>query len=255
MPIAVITGASSGLGREFARLAARKDPPEEFWLIARRRERLEALAAELPVPCRVLPLDLTDQADLDRYRALLEAEAPEVGLLICAAGMGRMGRIAETSLADAAAMIDLNCRAAALVTAMTLPYIHRGGRILEVASTAAFQPLPRLGIYAASKAFLYRYSRTLSWELHRSGIKVTVVCPYWVKDTEFIPTAKAGGHRDVRHFLLAGRAESVVKAAWLANRSGMWLSTPGIICFLHWIVAKFIPSVVMMALWEGIRRL
>ena len=255
MKIAVITGASSGLGRVFARLLVRKDPPEELWLIARRRERLEELAAELPVPCRVLPLDLTDGADLEAYRALLETEAPEVTVLICNAGMARMGRIDELSPADTAAMIDLNCRAAALVTALTLPYIHRGGRILEVASTAAFQPLPRLGVYAASKAFLYRYSRTLSWELHRRGIHVTAVCPYWVKDTEFIPTAQAGGHRDVRHFLLAGRSESVVKAAWLASRSGMWLSTPGIICFLHWIVAKFVPSVVMMALWEGIRRL
>lgn len=126
----------------------------------------------------------------------------------------------------------------------------------EICSTAAFQPFPYLNLYAASKAFLYRYSRGLRREIFGRGILVTAVCPYWIKDTEFITNAKQSpGKHAIRHFPLASRSNQVAKWALLDSRLGLSVSTPGPICMIHRIAAKFLPSWVMMDLWEVLRRL
>ena len=115
---------------------------------------------------------------------------------------------------------------------------------------------PYLNVYAASKSFLYRYSRALRVELLGRGIRVTAVCPYWIKNTEFIPRAKdTGGGTAVRRFPLASRRETVVKLALSDSRLGLPVSTPGPVCFLHRIAAKLIPSEIMMGLWALIRRI
>lgn len=257
MKIALITGASSGLGKEFAlQIAGSKEKPEEIWAVARRTDRLEELRRICPVPVRPLSLDLTEESSLTALEELLKKEQPEIRILICAAGFGRIGRTWEVSRKDTAKMIDLNCRAAVEVTLLALPYMKKGGRILEVCSTSAFQPFPFLNVYAASKAFLYRFSRGLRVELFGRGIHVTALCPYWIKDTEFIPKAKnAREETAVRHFPLASRCRTVVKLALLDSRLGLPVSTPGPVCFLHRVAAKFIPGEAMMGLWSLIRRL
>ena len=108
---------------------------------------------------RPVPLDLTDPQSLDALRDLLAREKPTVTRLVCAAGVGKMGRIDAVSPADSLGMIDLNCRAAVGVTQLCLPYLTRGSRVLELCSTAAFQPMPGLGVYAATKAFLQSYTK------------------------------------------------------------------------------------------------
>ena len=191
MNIALITGASSGLGREFARQVSRDPHVQAVWAVARREDRLRQLASLCACPVRPGPPDLTDPQSLDALRDLLAREKPTVTRLVCAAGVGKMGRIDAVSPADSLGMIDLNCRAAVGVTQLCLPYLTRGSRVLELCSTAAFQPMPGLGVYAATKAFLQSYTKTLHYELLPRGIHVTAVCPYWVKDTEFIPLAQA----------------------------------------------------------------
>lgn len=197
--IAVVTGASSGLGQEFVRQlegacrgenALFEECPEELWVIARREERLHALAEVTSIPLRVLPMDLTQKDSIDALAELLERENPEVLMLINAAGFGRIGRTMDQTLDELDGMIDLNCRAAVDLTQLVLPYMRKNGRILEICSTAAFQPITRLNVYAATKAFLYHYSRALRVELLPLSIYVTAVCPYWVKDTEFISLAE-----------------------------------------------------------------
>lgn len=265
MQIAVVTGASSGLGREFVRELCRKagsptcresDKLEEIWVIARRKEALEALQREMPVPVRCLPLDLTKKESLKILSDTLAAEKPSVRVLINAAGFGKIGTYKDIAMQDCDDMIDLNCRAAVDVTLLTLPYMERGSRILEIASTSAFQPLPGLAVYAASKAFLMRYSRALRWELFGTGIRVTAVCPYWISDTEFIPTAqKTKNGSAVRHFPLASHAKTVARLALFESRLGCAISTAGPVSFIHRIFAKWIPHCVMIAGWEAIRRL
>lgn len=255
MKIAMITGASSGLGREFAHQLDARREVDEIWAIARREERLKELKAVCSRPVRPLPLDLTDHGSIEKLSALLRQEQPEVLWLICAAGFGRIGLSSEIPAADNDAMINLNCRAAVDVTTAALPWMHRGSRILEICSTAGFQPMPGINVYAATKAFLQSYTKALHHELLDSGIHVTAVCPYWIKDTEFIPTAQKANGSGFRHFPLASRSPSVVKWALADSERNLWVSTPGPVCSVHRLFAKFVPHFVMVPLMDGIRHL
>lgn len=258
MNIAVVTGASSGLGREYIQEINRRERDiGEIWAIARRRDRLEEVKNESAIPVRIFPYDLTDQQSISLIEKELKEAAPHISLLINAAGFGKIGNYAAVSRDDADRMTDLNCRAAVDMTYLCLPYMGRGSRILEICSTAGFQPFQHLAVYAASKAFLYRFSRALRIELLPKGIHVTAVCPYWIRDTEFIPVAKdtAGDGAAVRHFPLSSKARSVVSLSFLAAKLGLPVATPGIVCTVHRIAAKFIPSELMMGIWALLRRI
>ena len=124
--------------------------------------------------------------------ALLERERPDVRVLINSAGFGKFGTYADMTLQETADMVDLNCKTAVALTAAVLPHMGRGGRVLEICSSASFQPLPGFNVYAATKAFLLRYSRALRWEAAPRGIRVTAVCPGWIR-TEFMDVARAHG--------------------------------------------------------------
>lgn len=272
MKIAVVTGASSGLGREYARLLAQgiHEELDEIWIIARRAERLEQLKKEIAdlymeskpgqhsdISVRVISADLTDRSEISKIAGFYAVEKPQVRILINAAGAGKIGSFCDLSAKDSAFMIDLDCCAPVMMCQETIPYMEKGARILNVCSTAAFQPLQFLAVYAASKSFLYRYSRALRVELFSKSISVTAVCPYWVKDTEFIPVAEGGKNQKnyIRSYPLASREKTV--AAW-----SLWdtyrrfaVSTPGPVCILHRIVGKFIPSELMMGIWALARRI
>ena len=148
MDIAIVTGASSGLGGRFVELLDGQERLDEIWVIARRRERLEALGARVRTPLRVLPLDLTDRAAVRELDGLLGELRPSVRVLINAAGFGRIGAWDDVTLADCESMIDLNCRAAVAVTRVALKHMGEGARIMQICSTAAFQPFPYLSVYA-----------------------------------------------------------------------------------------------------------
>ena len=253
--IALVTGASSGMGREFVRQLGACAGLDEIWAIARRADRLEALQGLSPCPVRPIPLDLTRRESIDSLKGMLAAEQPVICVLVGAAGLGRIGPTASIPDADNDAMIDLNCRAAVDVTAACLPYLRRGSRVLEICSTAGFQPMPCLNVYAATKAFLLSYTKALHHELLPRGIHVTAVCPYWVKDTEFIPQARQTGAAGFRHFPLASRSESVVRRALRDSRLNLWVSTPGPVCTVHRLTAKFVPHALMVPLMDVVRRL
>ncbi len=259
MRIALITGASGGLGAEFARQIDRDEKEiDEIWLTARREEKLRELASRLAHGTRIIPADLADRSACGRIGAMLSEAGAEVGILVVCAGFGKVGTSVGIGRDASAAMIDLNCRAAVDVTLTALPFMGAGDRILEICSTSAFQPFPCLGVYAASKAFLYSYSRALRQELMPRKIAVTAVCPYWIRDTEFIETAEdtsGDGRRPVRHYLFAGKASPTARRALRDSRIGLAVSTPGIICSLHRLFAKLVPRNVMMLIWEGLRRL
>lgn len=256
MRVAIVTGASSGLGQEFVLQLSHREPLDEIWVIARREDRLRALAARIPTPVRVLPLDLSKDDSFTRLRALLQQEQPDVRVLVNAAGFGRMGNWAQIPSADNDGMIDLNCKALVRTTTLCLPHMSRGSRVLQVCSSSAFQPLPWLGVYAASKAFVLRYSRALWWEVFSKGIHVTAACPYWVKDTEFIAGAQTGQARPaVRHFPLASKPRSVVALSLLGSRLGLPVASAGPVSLVQRVCAKFMPHLVVDAAWAGIRRL
>lgn len=253
--IGIITGASSGLGRAYARHMDKVMELDELWLIARREERLVALANSLESDCRILALDLTDRESVCVLQRALEEEKPWVSILVSAAGFGKFGRAEDLTGEETGDMIDLNCRAAAEVTRLCIPYLHRGSRLLEIASCAAFQPLPGMNLYAATKAFLLHYTQALRRELAPRGVLVTAVCPWWIK-TEFMAVARDTASRSaVRHTPFAMRPEAV--AAWSLTMNGLGLGvvTCGPIPFGMRLGSKVLPSSVPMALWDKLRKL
>lgn len=256
MRTCIVTGASSGLGREFARRISKNCDIDSVWVIARRKQRLEEFTKLAGVKAVLLPLDLTKPESIERLRELLEEKKPDVRFLVNAAGFGKTGRYKEIFRQDTDSMIDLNCKALVDVTLTVLPYMKKGARIIEISSVAAFQPLPSFNVYAASKAFVLSYSRSLRWELFGRGIHVTAVCPYWIKDTEFIETSGKSADKDaVKHFPLASRVNIVVGLSMFASKINLPVATPGIISFLIRIVTKFIPREIITAVWEVLRRI
>lgn len=187
MSVAIVTGASSGIGAEFARLIKERGV-DEIWLVARRADRLVELGEELGINYKAISADLTDSEGIEKIRAELIASAPSVKYLVNAAGFGDFGAYDEIDESCAARMIDLNVKALVLITHMTLPYMERGGHIIELGSGSCFTPLPYFNVYAASKSFVLHYSKALKHEIKEHGVSVTCFCPGWVH-TEFLGKA------------------------------------------------------------------
>jgi hypothetical protein len=179
-PVTLITGASSGIGAELARVFSAHG--HRVALVARRADRLHALAAEIVASGRispiVIPCDLGQADAADRIAAALTAESVEVMYLVNNAGYGLFGRAAELDRADQLAMIDLNIRA---LTDLTLRFaasvIRLRGGILNVGSIVGFLPGPGMAVYYASKAYVLSFSEALRGELGPRGVRVTVICP------------------------------------------------------------------------------
>ncbi len=189
MKIAVITGASSGLGKEFAFAVSRlRDDISEIWLIARRKEKLEEVASNLSKKVRIIPLDITDNAAVNEYKRLLEAEKAEVSLLINNAGSGKLGYFYDIPTDDNAGMIRLNCEALTVITSVTLPFMKPNAEIINTCSIASFAPNSRMAVYSSTKAFVMSFSRALRAELKKDKINVLSVCP-GPMETEFLGLA------------------------------------------------------------------
>ncbi len=188
MGIAIITGASSGIGAQFARELA--PMVDELWFVARRKDRMISLGEEIGKKYKVIEADLSVKDGIDLLKACLAQEKPDVKYLVNAAGFGDFGAFDELSESAVETMIDLNVKALVLITHITVPYMMRGGRIIELGSGSAFTPLPYFNVYAAGKAFVLHYSKALSYEVKKYGVSVTCFCPGWVH-TEFIGKAKA----------------------------------------------------------------
>ena len=179
MKTAVITGASSGLGREFVRQFYSVFPEiERVWLIARRTDRLQELAEQLEekgISTLALPLDLCDTMSFTAYQEHLVEEQPEIALLVNNAGCGYLGNIGEIDTVSQTRMIDLNLRALTAITNLSVPYMDKGSRILNVSSIASFCPTPRMTVYSATKAYVSAYTIGAAEELKAKGIKLAVV--------------------------------------------------------------------------------
>ena len=250
--IAIITGASSGMGRECViQLADRFAGLEEIWVIARRKERLFRLVSEVPVPLKILELDLQREEAFAALEEKLEWEEPEVKILVNAAGFGKIGQVSELSLDEETGMTDVNCRALAAVTRLVLPYMTKNSRILQFASAAAFLPQPGFAIYAATKAFVLSYSRALSMELKRRQIYVTAVCPGPVK-TEFFAIAEKTGKIPLYKRLAMADPKRVVKKALRDSMMGKPVSVYGPLMKAFWLLSKLCPHELILSLFVSI---
>ena len=184
MRVAVITGASAGIGREFVYAIDRQENLDEIWVIARRADRLEELKDKCRTPVRPIVLDLSELRALDDYKAILESERPEIAILVNAAGFGVFGPFAEKDLQKQLSSATVNSLALTGMGHISLPYMKKGDCIINMGSNSSWQPVPYQAVYGASKSYVLNFSRALCRELKPKGIHVLCVCPGWIK-TEF----------------------------------------------------------------------
>lgn len=254
MKIAIVTGASSGMGMETAiQLADRFAGLGEIWLVARRGERLLKLEKSLPVPARTFSVDLTVEEQLRALSEALMAEQPDVKILVNASGYGKIGRVGNVPLPEETGMIRLNCEALCAVTHMVLPYMSKNSRIIQYASSASFLPQPGFAIYAATKAFVLSYSRALGEELRGRGIYVTAVCPGPVK-TEFFDIAETTGRIPLYKRLTMADPVKVVKLAIRDSMMGKSVSVYGGAMKAFYLLSKAAPHGLLLKIMSCISR-
>lgn len=184
--IAIITGASSGIGYEFARQIDKKNY-EEIWLIARRTERLHDLSEKLQTRARIFALDLCEEKSFEILKKELENSNKKIGLLINSAGTGENDYFKNTSFDKDMKTLDLNIKALTAMTKISINFFQKDGIILNIASSAAFIPQSKFALYAASKSYVLSFSRAIRREF--KDIKISVLCPNRV-ETEFLKKSK-----------------------------------------------------------------
>lgn len=188
--IAIITGASGGIGKEFTKLML-KEEIDEIWAIARNQEKLQALGNEMGDKIIIISKDLSIPSELLSIGELLQNQKPVIAYLINNAGVAKMGSYQEFTALEIMNTININCTALTVLCTLCIPYMKKGSRILNISSASSFQPLPYLNLYSATKVFERNYSRSLNIELKGTGITSTAVCPSWV-DTELLKTELNG---------------------------------------------------------------
>lgn len=249
MKVGIITGASSGMGRELALQIAEKETFDELWVIARREEALESLKKDIKTKVRPIALDLVKAESFKMYKELLEKEQPNVTFLANVAGFGKFGRYDQIALQDCMDMIDLNCKALVAITQLTLPYMKRGARILQLDSLSAFQPVPYINVYGSTKSFVLSYSRALNRELKTEGIRVMSVNPGWVK-TEFFDHATQSSNDAVTYYNVMYEAKDVIKTAIRdLYHTKKDVSIHGLPIKLQVLGVKLLPHKLVMNIW------
>ena len=246
MKISVITGASSGMGRDFVKMIDKIEDCEEIWVIARRAERLAEIKSETGKRIVPIELDLSREESFETYAKLLEDAGADVIALVNAAGFGKFGNFEDIPLKEQMNMIDLNCKALMAVTYITLEYMKEGSRVYQLGSLSSFQPVPYITTYGATKAFVLSFSRALNKELEKRKIKMIAVCPGWVK-TEFFNRAVSDD--TIKYYNKFFTSDEVVTRAIYDMYRGKDVSICGPSIRAQVLLTKLLPHKLVMKIW------
>lgn len=250
MSIALITGASSGIGREFAKQIKEKCGVTEFWFVARRADRMEALREELGVNAKIICADLTSESGIEAVKNALKEEKPKVKYLINAAGFGNFGGFDELSEDEVVKMIDLNVKALVVLTHAAIPYMERGGRIVQLGSGSCFTPLPYFNVYSSSKVFVLHYTKSLNYEIKKYGLRATCFCPGWV-DTEFIGKASANQRTMPKTMKPLLKVDKSVAKCIKAMKRGKTMCVTNWYTKMQHTLFKIVPDNILTKIWLG----
>ena len=250
MDIAIITGASSGLGAEFARAVAKQyDDLDEIWVIARRAEKLQNLADEMP-EANICPvsMDLTDRDSFAKLRSILEEKKATVRVLVNNAGYCTCGRFDEMDDDAIRKMIDLNITALTAVNKVCFPYMKEKGYVVLTCSVSSFTPVIGQAVYSASKAYVLYLGHALHAEMKKKGINVLTLCPGNM-DTEMNVRGGEGEKAGALPYLnVPELARQTLKRA----ESGKGFYTPGWFYKGYRVLSKIVPHHVMMTMSGGV---
>ncbi len=248
MKIAIITGASTGMGREFLLALDQEYTYDEIWAIARSEDKLAALDTFTRAKVRPIALDLTVEESFATVKALLEEMHPQVELLLNCSGYGKFGGVESVPLEDDLGMIDLNVKALVYMTRLCLPYMEKGSVIMNLDSLSAFQSVPYLNTYAATKAFVLSYSRGLYAELKSRGIHVMAICPGWVQ-TPFFDRAKTKDTDAVTYYNIVFTPEQIVKTGLKDLKKRKKVSIHDFRIRLQVLGVKLLPEPLVTYIW------
>ena len=247
--IGIITGASSGMGAEFARQLAAKKLCDELWIVARRNDRLSELKTQIEKDNQIVitpvALDLTGAAGAQAFNSYLKENFPsdaELKILVNNAGFGTYGPFDETPVEREMQMIDVNCTSLTGICGYALPYMKKDGIIINTASLAAFMPLGNFAVYAATKAYVLNFSLALAAELKPRGISVTALCPGSVS-TEFANVASNGVRKEVKGGLSCEKTVAhCIKSALARRHTALAFAKWRITAFLSRFVGRYLVA-------------
>jgi len=243
MRIVIITGATSGMGKEFAlQLDRNLKTIDEFWLIGRDLEKLEALKARMINECQCFVCDLNERKDLKKVMQELHEKQCEIKMLINCAGFGMIGRFDTISYNDNVGMIDVNCRALTSLTYDCVPFMADNSRIINMASASAFVPQPYFSVYAATKSYVLSFSRALNAELKDVNCTVTAVCPGPVATGFFDKAETYGQTLSIKKYIMA-QPDKVVKKAIRDSIQKKEISVYGVAMDAFRVFGKIFPHV------------
>lgn len=246
--IAIVTGASSGLGKEFVKNLVQREELKEIWVIARNEKKLKALVSDFGSKIKMFPMDLSDMANIQRLKDQIKENQVTISILINNAGYAKFCSYDDISFEESLNMIDLNIKAVVALGLICIPYMERGSHILNIASQASFQPLPYQNIYSSTKAFVRNYSRALNIELREKGILVTAVCPGWMK-TGLIERGLIGAKKATSNFFGMVSPDVVAKQALKDAFRGKDISVYSMYVKTCHLVAKLLPQRAIMKAW------
>ena len=253
--VAIIVGASSGMGEQFAlQIDAGLRKTDEIWLIARRKEKLTALAKRMRNNTRILAMDITKEAQIERLADTLEEYDCQIRMLVNCAGYGVIGDFADLECEEQLGMVRLNCEALTHVTYACLPYMIKGTRVIQLASCAAFMPQPGFAVYAATKAYVNSLTQALRAELMDKGIIVTSVCPGPV-DTPFFEIAEKSGKMLSIKAMTMVDSRDVVKKALQDSIAGKATSIYSLPIQAFALLAKVVPHSLILPVVRFIKEL
>lgn len=245
--IAIVTGASSGFGKEFVKLMMDEEL-SEIWAVARNQEKLDKLVEEFGEKIRTFPMDLSDRTNYEKLEEQLKAEGVTVKYLVNNAGFVKFASFEDISVTETLNMIDLNVASVVALGLKCIPFMEKGSRIINIASQSAFFPLPYMNVYSATKVFVRNYTRALNVELKDKGITATAVCPGWMK-TALFERGNVGAKKAVNNFTGIVTPEVVAKKAFKDAKKGKDISVYGLYNKSTHFLSKIMPQRMMMKVW------
>ena len=246
--IAIITGASSGLGKEFVKLVVNDTNIDEIFVLARRKEKLDSLVTEYGEKIKPYIIDLSERNNIYEFGDYLKQQDINIKLLINNAGYAKFCSYDDISIEESLNMIDLNVSGVVAMGLACIPFMRKDSHIINIASLAAFQPVPYQNIYSATKSFVKNYSQALNVELKDKGIKVIAVCPGWIK-TELYERACIGAKKASNNFTYMVTPDVVAKKALKDAYAGKDISVFGPYANFCRILAKILPEKWIMKCW------
>ena len=245
MRIAIISGASSGIGLEIAKMLDAY-MLDELWLISSTQEKLMSACKDFKTKSRLFALDLSKKEAINEICLALEIEKPSIKYLVCSAGVGFNGNFEKISCHEISKMVDINVRALTELTSISMPYIEEGGKIIEIASSAGFMPQPSFAVYAATKSYVISFSRALRQELKIKKIGVTAVCPGPVQTPFF------SGLDGVKEYKkkYAISPKKVAIAALKASKRNKALCVPTFSMKMVLLASKIVPTSIILRFYK-----